>query len=216
MKFRIVRVHQFRLVVGHYGSLAQLPPTLRGVRVCETKPREVVAFHGWCVGCFGARVGADVAASDDRAAASAAALARAAAAFASSFSRQQCLYLRPEPQRQSWLRPGRALVEAVIEKVYRTGCARQRFDFDRCRWSSSAEPLFFLHQVKKLAALARKASEQSIPALRCRPFERSRPQAASIVPSDLHESRKRVDPASCRPWRLVRRPRRRCCTTISP
>ena len=79
-------------------GLAQLPPTLRGVRVRGTKPREVVAFQGWCVWGFGARVGADVAASDDRAVASAAALARAAAACALSFSRQQCLYFRPEPQ----------------------------------------------------------------------------------------------------------------------
>ena len=78
--------------------LAQLPPTLRGVRVRGMKPREVVAFQGWSVRTFGARVGADVAASDDRTAASAAAFARAAAACASSFSRQQCLYLRPEPQ----------------------------------------------------------------------------------------------------------------------
>jgi len=90
--------------------LAQLPPTLRGVRVRGMKPREVVAFQGWSVRTFGARVGADVAASDDRTAASAAAFARAAAACASSFSRQQCLYLRPEPQWQVWLRPGRALV----------------------------------------------------------------------------------------------------------
>src|SRR5207253_1845518 len=69
-----------------WDGLAQLPPTLRGVRVRGTKPREVVAFQGWCVWGFGARVGADVAASDDRAATSAAALARAAAACASSFS----------------------------------------------------------------------------------------------------------------------------------
>ena len=77
---------------------AQLPPTLRGVRGRGTKPREVVALQGWCVWGFGARVGVDVAASGDRATASAAALARAAPACASSFSRQQCLYLRPEPQ----------------------------------------------------------------------------------------------------------------------
>jgi hypothetical protein len=63
------------------------------------KPREVVAFQGWWVSGFGARFGAGVAASDDPAAASAAAaLARAAAAWRSSFSRQHCLYLRPEPQ----------------------------------------------------------------------------------------------------------------------
>ncbi len=78
----------------------QLPPTLRGVRVRGMKPREVVVFQGWCVWGFGARAGADVAAPDGLAAASAAALARAAAACRSSFSRQQCLYLRPEPQWQ--------------------------------------------------------------------------------------------------------------------
>src|SRR6266849_5118225 len=92
------------------GQFAQLPPTLRGVRVRGTKPRDVVAFQGWCVSAFGARLGTDVAASGGRAAASAAALARAAVARASSFSRQQCLYLRPEPQWQGSLRPGRALV----------------------------------------------------------------------------------------------------------
>jgi hypothetical protein len=96
----------------------QLPPTLRGVRVRGTKPREVVAFQGCCVWGF-ARVGAAAVVSDDPAAASAAALARATAAFVSSFSRQQCLYLRPEPQWHGWLRPGGALVGAVIERVYR-------------------------------------------------------------------------------------------------
>jgi hypothetical protein len=45
--------------------LAQLPPTLRGVRVRGTKPREVFAFQGWSVRGFGGRVGADTAASDD-------------------------------------------------------------------------------------------------------------------------------------------------------
>src|SRR5437879_13752727 len=79
-------------------GVAQPPPTLRGVRVRGTKPREVVAFQGWCVCGFGARVGAIVVASGDRAAASVAALVRAAAASAASLSRQQCLYLRPEPQ----------------------------------------------------------------------------------------------------------------------
>ena len=79
-------------------ALAQLPPTLRGVRLCGAKPGEVVAFHGWRVWGFRARAGGAVAASDDRAAASAAASARAAAACTSSFSRQQCLYLRPDPQ----------------------------------------------------------------------------------------------------------------------
>jgi hypothetical protein len=82
---------------------AQLPPTLRGVRVRGTNPRELreaVAFQGWCVWCFGARGGAAAAAvvSGDGSAASSAAFARAAAACASSFSRQQCLYFRPEPQ----------------------------------------------------------------------------------------------------------------------
>jgi hypothetical protein len=77
---------------------AQPPPTLRGVRVRGTKPRAEVALHGWCVWCFGARMGAGTAGSDDWAAASAADLARSAAACASSLPRQQCLYLRPEPQ----------------------------------------------------------------------------------------------------------------------
>jgi hypothetical protein len=79
-------------------GLAQLPPTLRGVRVRGTKPRVVVVFQGWCVWGFGARVGAEAASSDGRAAASAAALARAVPACTPSFARQQCLYLRPEPQ----------------------------------------------------------------------------------------------------------------------
>ena len=43
---------------------------------------------------------------------------RAALASALSFSRQQCLYLRPEPQWHGSLRPGRAIVVAVIERVY--------------------------------------------------------------------------------------------------
>ena len=76
----------------------QLPPTLGGVRVRGTKPRVVVALQGWCVWCFGARGGGAGGVSDDGAAASASLLARTAAARASSFSRQQCLYLRPEPQ----------------------------------------------------------------------------------------------------------------------
>ena len=45
---------------------------------------------------------------------------RAALASALSFSRQHCLYLRPEPQWQGSLRPGRAIVVAVIERVYCT------------------------------------------------------------------------------------------------
>ena len=67
----------------------------RGVPVRGTKPREVVAFQGWCVWCFGARAGAGVAVSAGSAAASAAALARTAAASALSFSRQQCLSCGP-------------------------------------------------------------------------------------------------------------------------
>jgi hypothetical protein len=47
-----------------YG-LAQLPPTLRGVRERGTKPRVEVAFQGWSVCGFGARVGVEVASSDD-------------------------------------------------------------------------------------------------------------------------------------------------------
>jgi hypothetical protein len=43
---------------------------------------------------------------------------RAALASALSFSRQHCLYLRPEPQWHGSLRPGRAIVVAVIEGVY--------------------------------------------------------------------------------------------------
>ena len=42
--------------------VAQPPPTLRGVLERATKPRVEVAFQGWCVWCFGARVGIDVAA----------------------------------------------------------------------------------------------------------------------------------------------------------
>ena len=76
----------------------QLPPTFRGVRVRGMKPRAVVPFQGWCVWGFGARVGGAATASDDWAGTSAAALARAALAVVSSFVRQQCLYLRPEPQ----------------------------------------------------------------------------------------------------------------------
>jgi len=76
-------------------------------------PRDVVAFQGWCVSIRGFRAGsAGAAASGGAAAASSAALARAAEASRSSFSRQHCLYLRPEPQWHGSLRPGRALVEA--------------------------------------------------------------------------------------------------------
>ena len=77
---------------------AQLPPTFRGVRMRGMKPREVVAFQGWCVSGFGARAGAAAAASGASAVSWTAASARAADAWAASFSRQQCLYLRPEPQ----------------------------------------------------------------------------------------------------------------------
>jgi hypothetical protein len=49
----------------------------------------------------------------------AAVVARAADASASSFWRQQCLYLRPDPQRQISLRPGRAAGEPAIQPVYR-------------------------------------------------------------------------------------------------
>ena len=38
------------------------------------------------------------------------------AGLLSSFSRQQCLYFFPEPQRQSSLRPGRAAVKVAISK----------------------------------------------------------------------------------------------------
>ena len=77
---------------------AQLPPTFRGVRMRGMKPREVVAFQGWCVSGFGARAGAAAAASGASAVSWTAASARAADAWAASFSRQQYLYLRPEPQ----------------------------------------------------------------------------------------------------------------------
>ena len=56
-------------------------------------------------------------AAEDCSTASAAAF-RAALASALSFSRQQRLYLRPEPQWHGSLRPGRAIVVAVIERVY--------------------------------------------------------------------------------------------------
>jgi hypothetical protein len=62
------------------------------------KPRVLAAFQGWFVWGFGGRLGFDGAAPDDGAGVSAAALAREATSSARSFSRQQCLYLRPEPQ----------------------------------------------------------------------------------------------------------------------
>ena len=95
------------------GVLAQLPPTLRGVRDRGMKPRVEVAFQGWSVWGFGARLGIELAASFGTGV-SAAASARAAAVSVSSFARQQCLYLRPDPQRQGSLRPGGGLAGAVI------------------------------------------------------------------------------------------------------
>ncbi len=59
--------HEVRGFLTHIGqeALAQLPPTLRGVRVLGTKPREVALFQGWCVCGVGCRVGAaEVVASD--------------------------------------------------------------------------------------------------------------------------------------------------------
>jgi hypothetical protein len=61
-------------------------------------PRVVVAFQGWSVCCFRGRVcggGVDSAAGTGSCEA---ALARAELASASSFDRQQYLYLRPDPQ----------------------------------------------------------------------------------------------------------------------
>src|SRR4051812_18980354 len=78
------------------------------------KPRDVVAFHGWWVWDFGARLGAVVSVSGESTGSLAAASARAADACVASFSRQHCLYFRPEPQWQGSLRPGRALMGAVI------------------------------------------------------------------------------------------------------
>src|SRR4051812_24399559 len=85
------------------------------MRVRLEKPRLAVVFHGCCVFGFGGRVGVEEAASIG-AGAAAAVFARAAAALASSFGRQQCLYFRPDPQRHLSLRPGRAIVEALIER----------------------------------------------------------------------------------------------------
>jgi Sec-independent protein secretion pathway component TatC len=44
--------------------VAQLPPTLRGLRVRGMNPREVAAFQGWCVWVFGGREGGDAVAWD--------------------------------------------------------------------------------------------------------------------------------------------------------
>ena len=93
---------------------AQLPPTFRGVRIRGTKPRAVVVFHGCSVRGFTGRVGVGLADAAGVVDASADALSRAATSLVWSFSRQQCLYLRPEPQWQGSLRPGRELVGGVI------------------------------------------------------------------------------------------------------
>src|SRR3954471_14697904 len=85
------------------------------MRVRLEKLRLAVVFHGCLVFGFGGRVGVAEAASGSGEGLAAAAFARAAAALASSFGRQQCLYFRPEPQRQRSLRPGRAAVAALIE-----------------------------------------------------------------------------------------------------
>ena len=92
----------------------QLPPTFRGARIRGTKPRAVVVFHGCSVRGFTGRVGVGLADAAGVVDASADALSRAATSLAWSFSRQQCLYLRPEPQWQGSLRPGRELVGGVI------------------------------------------------------------------------------------------------------
>ena len=99
------------------GRPRQPPPTLRGVRERPRKPRDVAFFQGCSVWCFGARLGT-AATTADGAVSSTAAAARAVLARASSFSRQHCLYLRPEPHGQGSLRPGRPIVRAVIERVY--------------------------------------------------------------------------------------------------
>ncbi len=101
----------------HSRPLDQLPPTLRGVRDLGTKPRVVFARHGCSERGFGARVDAVVTGSASGAgtAASSAAFARATAAAASSFARQHCLYLRPEPQGHGSLRPIRPFFWGISE-----------------------------------------------------------------------------------------------------
>ena len=102
-------------------ATAYPPPTFRGVRERGAKPRLLVARHGCSVLGFGARVGAGMGASAaGGGGASAATFARAADALASSFARQHCLYLRPDPQWQGSFRPGRTASLAVIVRVYRT------------------------------------------------------------------------------------------------
>ena len=91
-----------------------MPPTLRGARVRGMNPREVLAFQGWWVCGFWDRADAGATAPDDGGVVAAAAAARSAAACLSSLSRQQCLYLRPDPQWQGSLRPGDG-VRTVIE-----------------------------------------------------------------------------------------------------
>ena len=98
----------------------QLPPTLRGVRAFGMKPREVLAFQGCSVRGLAARAavaaaGSGVAAAE---ASPAAAAASAALAAASSWARQHCLYLRPDPQWHGSLRPGRCGDCALIVRVY--------------------------------------------------------------------------------------------------
>lgn len=97
-----------------------------------TKPRVVADFQGWCVWCLGVRGGAAPEASGDGAVGSVDAVARAAAAAALSLSRQQCLYLRPDPQWQGSLRPGRAApvagTLATLGPLGTTGA----FTVDRC------------------------------------------------------------------------------------
>jgi hypothetical protein len=112
--------------LAHKREPIQLPPTLRGALVCGTNPRAVFVFQGWWVWCLGARGGGG-AASGRGAAASALAVARTAAAWWLSFSRQHCLYLWPDPQWQSWLRPGLGLVEVIEESVPYQRLARRYF-----------------------------------------------------------------------------------------
>ncbi len=101
----------------------QLPPTLRGVRTRWKTPRVLAAFQGCSVWCFGARLDA-AGASGEGTGASATALARAVRASDSSFSRQHCLYLRPDPQRHGSLRPGRSAVVVIIVSVEYVACHR--------------------------------------------------------------------------------------------
>jgi hypothetical protein len=82
-----------------------------------TKPRVVFAFQGWLDFAFCGRVGVSGTAASGDAAAASAALARAAASAAWSLSRQHCLYLRPEPQWQGSLRPGRGVVGDITTSV---------------------------------------------------------------------------------------------------